>query len=352
MPREFVVTAPRSIEYREYAERPLQPDEVRVEVLVSGIKHGTEMSLYTGDTPFRESSFDPEFRLFVPREGTQFYPCRLGSWGCGRVVEAGAGVTRFAVGEMVHGEMAHRPTNVVREANLFRLAPGMKPEVAVFTDPAIFALGAVHDAQIKVGDRVAVFGLGALGLIGVQIARLNGAERVYAVDRIPARLALARQFGADEALDAGTCDPAFEIKRLTGNKGVDAAVDISGAYGALNAAIRSVQPGGLVVTASYFKGDAGALQLGAEWHHNRVTLLGSMPVWGMPHRCYPLWDLARTRQTALRLLETGRVAVEPMIGPRFPYDRAAEAYRLIYEHPEAAVKVLLDYPAQLQTFER
>ncbi len=344
MPREFVVTAPHTIEYRDYQERPLQDDEVRVRVLVSGIKHGTEMSLYTGDTPFREKSFDPELRLFVPREGTQFYPCNLGSWACGEVVEAGAGVTRFAVGDIVHGEMAHRPTNVIREANLFPLAPAMRPEVAVFTDPAIFALGAVHDAQVKVGDRVAVFGLGALGLIAVQIARLNGAEQVYAVDRIPARLELARQFGVDEAIDAGRCDPALEIKRLTGGKGVDAAIDISGAYGALNTAIRSAQPGGLVVTASYFKGDAGALQLGAEWHHNRVTLVGSMPVWGMPHRCYPLWDLARIRRTALSLLETGKVVVEPMIGPRFPYDRALEAYQQIYERPEAAVKVLLDYP--------
>jgi threonine dehydrogenase-like Zn-dependent dehydrogenase len=347
MPREFVVTAPRTIEFREYAPPALKPDEVRIAIRVSGIKHGTEISLYTGATPFREKVFDPELRLFMPGEAKGLYPCNLGSWACGKVVETGSDVTRFAVGDMVHGEMAHRPVNIARETNLFPLAPGMAPEVSLFTDPAIFALGAVHDAQVKVGDWVAVFGLGALGLIAVQIARLNGAERVYAVDRIPARLDLARRFGADEAINAAECDVALEIKRLTGKRGVDAAIDISGAYAALNSAIRSIQPGGLVVTASYFKGDASPLQLGAEWHHNRPTLVGSMPVWGMPHRCYPLWDLARIRQTALRLLETGRVAVEAMIGLRFPYDRAPEAYRLIEEHPEAAVKVLLDYPVNV-----
>jgi threonine dehydrogenase-like Zn-dependent dehydrogenase len=345
MPTEFVVTAPKTIAYHEYTEQPLQPDEVRVRAHVSGIKHGTELALYAGDTPFREKAFDGELRLFVPRENTSFYPCNLGSWLCGDVAEVGAAVTRFKVGDMVHGEMAHRPTNVAREVNLFPLASGMKPEIAVFTDPTIFALGAVHDAQVKVGDRVAIFGLGALGLIAVQIARLNGAAQVFAADRIPARLALAAQFGADEAINAAERDAAMAIKRLTGNRGVDVAIDISGAYGALNTAIRSVQPGGIVVTASYFKGDAGALQLGAEWHHNRLTLVGSMPVWGMPHRCYPLWDLARIRQTALWLLETGKVVVGPMISLRFPYDRAPEAYQLIYEHPEAAVKVLLDYRA-------
>jgi threonine dehydrogenase-like Zn-dependent dehydrogenase len=239
--------------------------------------------------------------------------------------------------------MPHRPTNVIREASLFPLKPGMAPDLAVFTDPTIFALGAVHDAQVKVGDAVAVFGMGALGLIAIQIARLNGARRVFAVDRIPARLALAREFGADEALDTGEGDVARSIKLLTDREGVDSAIDISGAYAALQAAIRSVQPGGILVSASYFKGDRSPLDLGAEWHHNRLTLVGSMPVWGMPHRCYPLWDLDRIRRTALWLVESGQVQVAPMIAQRFRYEQAPEAYRHIYEHPEAGVKTLLDY---------
>ncbi len=343
MPREFVVTAPYTIEYRDYEEAPLLPDQVRVRAIVSGIKHGTEMSLYSGDTPFVDREFDRELRMFMPGEGKGLYPTRLGSWLVGEVIETGDAVTQCHVGDIVHGEMSHRPTNAISEAKIFPLAEGMQPELAVFTDPTIFALGAVHDAHVKVGDNIAVFGMGALGLIAIQIARLNGARRVFAVDRIPARLELARQFGADEALDAAACDPAVEIKRATGNKGVDAAIDISGAYGALQSAIRSVHPGGLLVSASYFKGDRGPLDLGAEWHHNRLTLVGSMPVWGMPHRCAPMWDLDRLRRTALWLIESGRVQVAPMVTQRYRYDQAVDAYRQIYERPEAAVKTLLDY---------
>jgi threonine dehydrogenase-like Zn-dependent dehydrogenase len=240
MPREFVVTAPYTIEYREYDEPPLGPDQVRVRALVSGIKHGTEMSLYSGNTPFKDQVFDPELRMFVPGEGRGLYPCHLGSWLVGEVIETGNG-TQFRPGDMVHGEMSHRPTNAVSEARLFPLKPGMKPELAVFTDPAIFALGAIHDAQVKVGDNVAVFGMGALGLIAIQIARLNGARRVFAVDRLENRLALAREFGADEAINAAEGDPALAIKRGTGHKGVDVAVDISGAYGALQSAIAAAR---------------------------------------------------------------------------------------------------------------
>jgi threonine dehydrogenase-like Zn-dependent dehydrogenase len=343
MPIEFVVTAPHMIQFREYEEPPLQPDQVRVRAVVSGIKHGTEMSLYGGDTPFKDQIFDPELRMFLPGEGKGLYPCRLGSWLVGDVIEVGSAVTQFAVGDRGHGEMPHRPTNAIAESKLFPLKPGMAPELAVFTDPSIFALSAVHDARVKVGDDVAVFGMGALGLIAIQIARLNGARRVFAVDRIPARLALARRFGADEALDASEGDPALTIKLLTGKRGVDVAIDISGAYAALQSAIRSVQPGGILVSASYFKGDRSPLDLGAEWHHNRLTLVGSMPVWGMSHRCAPMWDLDRIRRTALWLVESGKVQVSPMISQRFRYEQAAEAYRHIYEHPEAGVKTLFDY---------
>ncbi len=344
MSKEFLVIAPKIIEFRDYAELPLKPDEVRVQALTSGIKHGTEMALYSGITPFLDNEFDPEMRVFLARKDKNFYPLNLGSWLVGDVLETGLAVKRLKIGDRVHGGMPHRPTNVCKEGDLYLLAEGMKPETALFTDPAIFALQAVHDAQIKVGDQVAIFGAGAIGLLALQIARINGAEYIFVVDMLENRLELARQFGSDKTLNASQCDVGLEIKKLTNNKGVDVVIELSGDYSALQDAIRSIHAGGLIVTASYFKGDCHKLQLGAEWHHNRVTMISSMPVWGMPHRCYPMWDLKRVEKTALRLLEKGQLITDPMIGRRFPYSQAKEAYQFIDDNPDAAVKVLLDYP--------
>lgn len=340
--KEFVVTAPLTIKFREYADPPLKANEVRVSAVVSGIKHGTELNIYRGKTPFLTRAFDPVYRMFLPRDGHSLYPANLGSWLVGEVTEVGGAVTRFKIGDKVHGGMAHRPTNVRPEDTLFPLAERLKPETALFTDPAIFALGAVHDAQIKVGDRVAVFGMGAIGLLVVQIAGLNGAEAVIAVDTINARLELARQFGASTVLNATECDPALEIKNLTGKKGVDVAIDVSGAYPALHSAIRCIQMCGLVVSASFYSGTP-QLELGAEWHHNRPTFVSSMAVWGNPHRCHPLWDLKRLEETALRLLETGRLTTDPMLGKRFRYEDAIEAYQFIDQHPDETIKTLLYY---------
>src|SRR5215831_3474959 len=97
--KEFVVTAPSKIEYREYAEPLLSPNEVRLHAIVSGIKHGTELNLYRGKTPFLTKAFDPVYRMFLPQEGHSFYPANLGSWLVGEVTEVGEAVTRFKVGD-------------------------------------------------------------------------------------------------------------------------------------------------------------------------------------------------------------------------------------------------------------
>lgn len=343
MPREFILTAPKELEFRDYSEPPLGPGEVRVRSIVSGIKHGTETALYLGTTPFLRQRFDLECRLFLPDEKQDFYPRRLGSWLVGEVIEVGEGVTRFRVGDLVHGGLPHRPTNVALAEQLYPLAPNTKPETALFTDPALFALNAVHDAQVKLGDSVAVFGLGAIGLLALQMARLSGADKVFAVDLIAARRELARRYGADHTLDPAQGDVALEIKHLTGNKGVDVALEVSGAYPALHQAIRSVQVAGLVVAASYYRGNAAALSLGAEWHHNRPTLISSMAVWGCPHRAHPLWDLKRLERTAIDLLDRGLVSTEGMVTQRIPYCEAAKAYELITTHPDETIKVVLTY---------
>src|ERR1051326_3578998 len=98
MPQEFLVTAPRTIEFREYEDLPLEPTQVRVRTRISGIKSGTEMAIYRGTAPTITPRLDRELRLFLPREHPA-YPARLGSWAAGEVVEVGSAVARFEVGD-------------------------------------------------------------------------------------------------------------------------------------------------------------------------------------------------------------------------------------------------------------
>jgi threonine dehydrogenase-like Zn-dependent dehydrogenase len=347
MPQEFLVTAPRTIEFRDYPEPPLDETQVRVRTLISGIKSGTEMAIYRGTAPTLTHRFDRELRLFLPRAKLAF-PARLGSWSVGEVIEVGAGVSRFRIGERVHGGMGHRPTNVARDSKLYPLGD-MATETALFTDPLLFALQSLHDGEVKVGDVVAIFGMGLIGLLMVQVARLSGAARVLVVDLIPRRLELAKEFGADLTIDPSQeTDVALTIKRATENKGVDVAIEISGSAAGLHEAIRCVRQSGLVVASAFYQGGAEALRLGAEWHHNRVTMRSSMAVWDNPHRRHPLWTEKRLEETAVDLLAVGRIRTDGLISHRFPYERAPEAYQLIDERLAETVKVVLEYPEQLR----
>jgi len=347
MPRELITRAPRQIDYAEYEDRDPIADEVLIQTTVSGIKHGTELNIYRGTLPFAEELFDADLRLFRPPRADEqiapFFPHTMGSWAAGVVRKVGPDVRRFRPGDLVHGEWKHRETVIKPEKTLYAIPAQADGETMVFTDPARFALAAVHDAQIKLGDRVAVFGLGAIGLLAVQMARLSGAIQVLAIDPIAQRRTLASRLGADDVIDPSACDAGLAIKDATGGHGVDVALEISGVYSALQHAIRGTRQEGLVVTASYYGDMVGRVDLSREWHHNRITMRSSMPVWGCSHRSYPLWDLERLEQTAVRLLEEGRLAVKPLIGARIPFWRAAEAYAMIDQSPANAVKIILTY---------
>jgi 2-desacetyl-2-hydroxyethyl bacteriochlorophyllide A dehydrogenase len=347
MPNELLITAPRAIAIAAYDDPPLRVDQVRVDAMVSGISHGTEIALYRGHSPFAGKHFDLDLRLFEQDADTEPYPMRPGYEWVGRVRSVGAEVRGIAVGDLVHTTLPHRQTHTVTiadDASPWPLLPvQFEPERAALLQSAAIALQAVHDSRLKTGDRVAVFGLGTFGLLAVQLAGLSGAGWIAAVDPIAGRRDLASVFGAHCTLDPGGCDAAKEIKLAAGGSGVDVAIEFSGRYEALHEAIRSVRLAGTVVAAGFYVGSAGSdLRLGEEFHHNRLTLVGSMSGWDAPHRELG-WDRRRLRSTALDLLARGRLEVDALVTHRFPFERAADAYELIDRRPDETLRVVLTY---------
>jgi 2-desacetyl-2-hydroxyethyl bacteriochlorophyllide A dehydrogenase len=347
VPRELLVTAPRTISISPYVEEPLRAGEVRAAALLSGISHGTELALWRGASPFHDRRFDPELRLFVEAGGGDAYPARIGYEWVGAVQEVAPDVDAVRPGELVHLPRPHGETQtftVDEPAGLpFRLPAGLAPERATLLQATTIVVQAVHDASLRIGDHVAIFGLGTFGLLAVQLARMSGAGWVAAVDPLHGRRALAEAFGADCTLDPAASDVGLELRELTGRRGVDVAIEFSGKYQALQQALRSVRVAGSVVAAGFYTDRAGDdLHLGQEFHHNRLTLIASMGGWGCPPR-EPRWPRARARELAAELLATGRLRVDELLTDRIPFDRAAEAYRLIDDHPERALRAVLVY---------
>jgi threonine dehydrogenase-like Zn-dependent dehydrogenase len=335
MPRELIVTAPRTVAIVESDAQPLPAGEVRARAVMSGVSQGTELQLWRGTSAFRDQRFDSELRLFVPRDPEQEYPIRLGYEWVG-VVEEGDGLP---AGTTVHLQRPHAESHVFSPSEAVVLPEGLPAERATMLHSATIALQAVHDASLKLGDRIAVFGLGTFGLLAVQLARLNGARWVAAADPIASRRALASAFGADHVIDSTTVDAGLDLRRLDG-VGVDVAIEFSGTYSGLHAAMRSVRVGGAVVAAGFYAG--GELQLGKEFHHNRLTLIASQGGWGLPPRD-ERWPRIRGRALAADLLTSGTLRADELVTHRIPFEAAASAYELADDSPEDVLRIVLVY---------
>jgi len=351
MPKTLVLSGPRTLTFEEYALPPLGPRDVLLQAVLSGISHGTEMNLYRGTAPFAVKHFDGEHRVFVANDEPGFQPTGLGYELVSRVVAVGRDAHSVRVGDLVHTATRHQPLTRINldedasaEIPMQVLPAGLTAEQAVFGALVGVALAGVHDAQIKVGDDVVVYGLGTIGLLVVQLARLNGALHITAVDPIARRRELALTLGADVAFDPTTQDPGAWLKqRDHAPRGADVVLEVSGHYAALAGAIRCAHMGGTVVTMGYYQGSAAPLQLGEEWHHNRLNLVSSMAVWGCPSRFHPMWNRPRVTRTAFDLLARGLVCVDGFITHRYAYSDAPAAYRMIDEQGAETIKVVLDY---------
>ncbi|MDP9409192.1 MAG: zinc-binding alcohol dehydrogenase [Actinomycetota bacterium] len=334
MGRVVTFEGPREVGVRDYEDPPLGPREVRLQTLYSGISAGTELTAYRGSNPYLAKRWEPERRLFVQGETSLEYPVE--GWGyeeVGQVAEVGVGVTKVETGEVVYGTWGHRSTKVVDEdwAAARILPAGVDPVVGVFSRIGAIALNAVLDANVHVGEFVAVFGQGVPGLIAAQLARLNGGT-VIAVDGIRRRLELARELGATHVINFREKSPAEEIKGLTEGRGADVSVEISGSYPALHEAIRSTAYNSNVVSAGFFQGEGAGLYLGEEFHHNRIRVVCSQ-IFGLNPALDHRWSVERLERTVMALAAEGRVSLEPLVTHVFEADEAEKAFGLLDQSP-------------------
>ena len=266
------------------------------------------------------------------------YPAGLGNMCVGDVVEVGADVQDFRVGERVFSHGSFREEHVWAAARVRKLPDGVPWQAAVCLDPADFALGAVRDGHIRIGDAVAVFGMGAIGLFVLQFAKLTGAFPVIAVDPIELRRDVALECGADLVLDPTSCDAGMEIKLATAGRGADVCVDYSGHFSALQAALRGVAYLGTVVAGAWPASYPAGFDLGAEAHFNRPTIVFSRAC-SEPNPEYPNWDESRLFEVVWRLLCNGSLKAEPVVQPVVPFDDLLKAYPKIATAPQENVKL-------------
>jgi threonine dehydrogenase-like Zn-dependent dehydrogenase len=348
MSTTLVLEAPRRLAFEETPDAPLGPEEVRIATLFSGISAGTELTQYRGTSPFMGKSWDEARRLFVEGEASWSYPVRtLGYEEVGEIVEVGADVADLSPGQRVFGTWNHRthfvaPAAYARER---RMPDGADPRIGIFSHIGAVALNGVHDARLRIGDVVAVWGLGVPGQIVAQAARASGAW-VIGIDPDPARRATAEALGAHETLDANIDGKgrgaAERIKAMTGGRGADVCIEVSGAAPALADAIRAVAYSSRVVAMGFFQGEVAGLRLGEEFHHNRVELVCSQ-ISGVAPDAQHRWSKPRLWRTAVELQHRGVLDLLPLITHEAGFGEAPSLFERLDRGEQGMLQAMLTF---------
>src|ERR1700690_1189340 len=273
--RAAVFLAKGRIELRE-VERPVPgPGDALIRMTLTTIC-GTDVHILKGEYPVREGltvGQEPVGRIEALGVGLSGYAvgdrvvvgaitpcgqCRACLSGdaaqCSHGGDSFAAIGGWGFGNTINGCQAEFILVPNAQANLAQLPDGLSAE-EVLMCPDIMSTGfaAAERGNVRIGDSVAVFAQGPIGLCATAGARLSGASLVIGIDSVPKRLEMAKRMGADVVLDHTSQDVVAEIKRLTGG-GVDVAIEALGQQATFENALRSIRPGGTLSSLGVYSG--------------------------------------------------------------------------------------------------
>ena len=348
MGTRLLITSPGKIGYGEYEERDLNEKEVRLKTIYSGISIGTELTVYRGINPYVLKRWDSNRKLFVKAEKTSLkYPTESGYEAVGQIIETGAGVSQVKAGDVVYGGewygWTHKTTHILSEdaALRQRMPANINPKLGVFVALLQTSFNGILDAQVNLGEVAVVFGAGIVGQLATQFLKLSGVE-VVVVDLIDERLATAKKLGADEVIDGSKIDVGEYIKDKTNGRGADVCIEAAGNDAALHEAIRCCAYSAKVISLGFNPNPATRLNLGEEFHHNRISIVCSQ-IAGINPALLNRWDVYRVEDAVVKMLYDEKLALEPLITHEFDFNRGQEAFDLVEKNPQSALQVLLKY---------
>ena len=235
----------------------------------------------------------------------------------------------WRLGNAIDGVQAEYFRVPYAQANLAKIPDDLSDEQCVLlADIASTGISAAERANVRIGQTVAVFAQGPIGLCATAGARLLGASLVIGVDAIEGRLNLARQMGADEVIDFNQEDPVAAIKRLTEGRGVDVAIEAIGLEETFQACLDATRPGGIVSSLGVY---GGKLEVPLESYvygiGDKQILTTLCP--GGKERMRKLMEMVRH----------GRLDLTPLITHRFGLEQIEDAYELFGNQRDGVVKV-------------
>ncbi|MCB0034257.1 MAG: zinc-binding alcohol dehydrogenase [Anaerolineales bacterium] len=325
-------TEPYQVEVRSEPLPGLGHNQLLVETQYSAISAGSEMLLYQGLMP-DDIALDETIDSL---QGAITYPISYGYACVGKVIDVGSEVDKLWINRQIFAFYPHASHFAVDESAVIPIPDGVTAEDAVFLPNMETAVSFVMDSRPVIGEEVAVFGQGVVGLLTTALLAQLPLERLITIDAFPLRREQSISYGAHASFDP--IDPTT-LLYMRQNL-VDLSFELSGNPEALNMAIETTGFDGRILIGSWYGQKPVSLNLGGKFHRNHLKLISSQ-VSHLQARWRGRWSKQRRLFTAWRMLE--KIRPHDLITHRLPLSQAAEAYQLLAQNPRAAMQVVFTY---------
>ena len=282
------------------------------------------------------------FLMALPNTPKRF-PQYPGYSNVGVVEEVGEKAEGFKPGELVVSSAPHSSYVLAQSSGVLKVPEGLPAEEASFFNLASIALQGVRKGFIELGNSVVVVGQGLIGQLAVQLARLSGGFPVIAVDLVDWRLEVSAKHGADHVVNPSKVDAVEEVRRLTDGKGADVVIEATGNPEAIPMALDMAGRLGRVVILGSPRG-VSTVNFYMPVHRRGLVIIGAHTNVRPSHESLPhYWTDIDDKRLVLKLMADGRLRVRDYINLKLPVENAPDAYRLLMEHKERVLGVLLCY---------
>jgi NADPH:quinone reductase-like Zn-dependent oxidoreductase len=314
----------------------MSDDEVLVRSIASALSAGTEM-LFFHEQLEEGIKLDPTIGSL---EGSFRYPFKYGYATVGRIIVIGGNVAKEWLGRMVFAFHPHESHFTARVDDLIIVPGSVAAEDAVFLPSMETALSLVMDGRPVVRENVVVIGQGVIGLLTTSILNMMPLASLVTVDRFPLRRLLSEGLGATASIEPDLPIPLVLERTGLGQGKADLTYELSGNPLALEYAFHVTGFEGRVVVGSWYGNKEATLHFGEDFHRNRLQLISSQ-VSHIGAGFTGRWDKKRRIQGAWSLIE--KVRPSKLITHRIDIGNAEQAYRLLDEHGDETVQVILTY---------
>ena len=319
--------AERQVSVTEHTLPPPQAHQVRVQTSLSAISAGTELLVYRNQFP-RSMAVDASIDALA---GAFAYPLQYGYALVGRVVEAGAEVDPTWLGRRVFAFHPHTSGFITTPDALLPIPNEVSDADAVCLPNMETAVNLVQDGAPLLGESVAVFGQGVVGLLTTALLSRFPLGHLVTVEGLPVRRATSYQAGSHQSLALD----AMPHTRF------DLIFECSGSPSALNTALGWLHHSGRVVVGSWYGDKPVTLNLGEAFHRERLRIISSQ-VSTLAPELSGRWDKARRMNVAWEALRW--VQPSRWITHRYPLSDAQTAYHLLDTAPQETLQVVFEYP--------